>query len=100
MLFLIIKIISITSLDGDGPDLSQFKEGVAKVTSKISSVASNVIETFQVRQSKYGEEGERVKGGRGRWKERNERGRERERQGKMEREREIGLELFFSSSSL
>ena len=36
-------------LDGDGADLSQFKEGVAKVTSKISSVASNVIETFQVR---------------------------------------------------
>ena len=37
-------------LDGDGADLSQFKEGVAKVTSKISSVASNVIETFQVRE--------------------------------------------------
>ena len=37
-------------LDGDGPDISQFKEGVAKVTSKISSVASNVIETFQVHE--------------------------------------------------
>ena len=28
--------------------MSQFKEGVAKVTSKISTVASNVMETFQV----------------------------------------------------
>ena len=35
-------------LDGDGADFSQLKDGVAKVTSKISSVASNVIETFQV----------------------------------------------------
>ena len=43
-------------LDGDGPDISQFKEGVAKVTSKISSVASNVIETFQVRHGGRGDE--------------------------------------------
>ena len=34
--------------DGGGADYSQLKEGVAKVTSKISTVASSVIETFQV----------------------------------------------------
>ena len=54
-------------LDGDGPDISQFKEGVAKVTSKISSVASNVIETFQVRHCHGGVGGgggrERKRGG-------------------------------------
>jgi hypothetical protein len=52
------------SLDGgDGADLSQFKEGVAKVTSKISSVASNVIETFQVRDGEREGMGEGGGGG-------------------------------------
>ena len=48
-LLLCLKHSVCDCVDADGPDFTQFKEGVAKVTSKISNVASNVLETFQVR---------------------------------------------------
>ena len=46
--FCALYMCAYLDVDGGGADLTQFKEGMAKVTSKISTVASSVMETFQV----------------------------------------------------
>jgi hypothetical protein len=37
----------------EGPDLTQFKDGVANLGSKLSSVANNMFETIQDRYDNY-----------------------------------------------